>query len=215
MELTKQSSGLLCKLVIYYYIFVIYYYIFHDRSNASIAGDRDLRSPAIDALLSVAPAHPARNLDMHLCWHVHPSNVKNLVVDEEKSVLNHQTHNACQTEDQCQSGARRGYAYRAPHITAVPRAQHTCSSCSGSKRNAHLNSSSSRPIRTSARLRPCRASSWSLFSAHLPGSGLGVCESEKTTRERRARVRWEVRTARTGAADLERIGEDNCGHWTM
>ena len=92
MELTKQSSGLLCKLVIYYYIFVIYYYILHDRSNASIAGDRDLRSPAIDALLSVAPAHPARNLDMHLCWHVHPSNVKNLVVDEEKSVLNHQTH---------------------------------------------------------------------------------------------------------------------------
>ena len=159
MELTKQSSGLLCKLVIYYDIFVIYYYIFHDRSNASIAGDRDLRSPAIDALLSVAPAHPARNLDMHLCWHVHPSNVKNLVVDEEKSVLNHQTHNACQTEDQCQSGARRGYAYRAPHITAVPRAQHTYSSCSGSKRNAHLNSGSSRPIRTSARLRPCRASS--------------------------------------------------------
>ena len=35
-------------------------------------------------------------------------------------------------------------------------------------------------------------------------------ESEKTTRERRARVRWEVRAARTGAADLERIGEDNC-----
>ena len=53
------------------------------------------------------------------------------------------------------------------------------------------------------------------FSAHLPGSGPGVCESEKTTRERRARVRWEVRAARTGAADLERIGEDNCGHWTM
>jgi len=43
------------------------------------------------------------------------------------------------------------------------------------------------------------------FSAHLPGSGPGVCESEKTTRERRARVRWEVRAARTGAADLERI----------
>ena len=53
------------------------------------------------------------------------------------------------------------------------------------------------------------------FSAHLPGSGPGVCESEKTTRERRARVRWEVRAARTGAADLDRIGEDNCGHWTM
>ena len=53
------------------------------------------------------------------------------------------------------------------------------------------------------------------FSAHLPGSGPGVCESEKTTRERRARVRWEVRAARTGAVDIERIGEDNCGHWTM
>ena len=143
-ELTPALVNEGSTRVIYYYIFVIYYYIFHDRSNASIAGDRDLRSPAIDALLSVAPAHPARNLDMHLCWHVHPSNVKNLVVDEEKSVLNHQTHNACQTEDQCQSGARRGYAYRAPHITAVPRAQHTCSSCSGSKRNAHLNSGSSR-----------------------------------------------------------------------
>ena len=53
------------------------------------------------------------------------------------------------------------------------------------------------------------------FSAHLPGSGPGVCESEKTTRERRARVRWEVRAARTGAADLERIGEDNCGRWPI
>ena len=53
------------------------------------------------------------------------------------------------------------------------------------------------------------------FSAHLPGSGPGVCESEKTTRERRARVRGEVRAARTGAADLERIGEDNCGRWPI
>ena len=58
-----------------------------------------------------------------------------------------------------------------------------------------------------------------VFSAHLPGSGPGVCESEKTTRERRAmrraRVRWEVRAARTGAADLERIGEDYCGRWPL
>ena len=43
------------------------------------------------------------------------------------------------------------------------------------------------------------------FSLHLPGSGPGVGESEGTTREKRARVRWQVRAARTGAADLERI----------
>ena len=47
------------------------------------------------------------------------------------------------------------------------------------------------------------------FSSHLPGSGpgvgLSVSESEGTTREKRARVRWQVRAARTGAADLERI----------
>ena len=43
-----------------------------------------------------------------------------------------------------------------------------------------------------------------------------VCAKvKKTTRERRARVRWEVRAARTGAADLERIGEDNCGRWPI
>ena len=39
----------------------------------------------------------------------------------------------------------------------------------------------------------------------LPGSGPGVGESEGTTREKHARVRWQVRAARTGAADLERI----------
>ena len=43
------------------------------------------------------------------------------------------------------------------------------------------------------------------FSSHLPGSGPGVGESEGTTREKHARVRWQVRAARTGAADLERI----------
>ena len=53
------------------------------------------------------------------------------------------------------------------------------------------------------------------FSSHLPGLGPGVGESEGTTREKRARVRWQVRAARTGAADLERIGEDNCGRWPM
>ena len=53
------------------------------------------------------------------------------------------------------------------------------------------------------------------FSSHLPGSGPGVGESEGTTREKRVCVRWQVRAARTGAADLERIGEDNCGRWPI
>ena len=146
-----------CHILLYFCHILLYFSrsfkrIYSRRSRLAIAC---YRCVAIGRTRSPRPK-PGH---MHLCWHVHPSNVKNLVVDEEKSVLNHQTHNACQTEDQCQSGARRGYAYRAPHITAVPRAQYTCSLCSGSKRNAHLNSGSSRPIRTSARLRPCRASS--------------------------------------------------------
>ena len=96
---------------------------------------------------------------MHLYQRMHLLSMKNLVVHEEKSVQNHHSDDACQTHDQCQSGTRRGHAYRAPRVTAVSRAQHTCSSCSGSKREAYLKAGSSRPIRTSARLRPCRESS--------------------------------------------------------
>ena len=49
---------------------------------------------------------------------MHLLSMKNLVVYEEKSVQNHHSDDACQTQDQYQSGTRRGHAYRAPRVTA-------------------------------------------------------------------------------------------------
>ena len=73
---------------------IMYYYIVHYRSNALIARDRDSRSPAIDALLPVAPAQPAQKRDMHLYQRMHLLSMKNLVVHEEKSVQNHHSDDA-------------------------------------------------------------------------------------------------------------------------